>query len=377
MKKTAKEAFSPEALEGKKLEVTPVEKPKAEPAKAETPAKPEAKAEKPKAEATPTPAANPLDGIEPPEGSSEKTIKDWKSFKEKAAAEINKAANEKAAIAAELATYKNATPADAAEIERLRAEYKAVQERLAVYDVSSHPDFQRQYTEPKNKALTNATELAKDYQLPDAASLKSLLELPRPEFSKKLSEMAKDMPSFDQSKFFTSMDEARRLQGEEKGALSKAGELRQALQQKAAQEARNAFMESRKNYETKIPVLTVPEGADEETIAEVNAFNSARAAALADAEKMTFGQMSEREVADAMVQAANLKVVANHLIPSLQKRLAKAEEIIKAQTAELQGIAKAKTAPSFSGDQAPQQKDPSKMTFSDAMAEAKRRAGTQ
>ncbi len=374
MKKHAKEAFAPENTGGKELIVTPVEK--KEPVKAEAaPAeKPKVPAEKPKTEAPAAPVeADPLAGIEPPEGASEKTVKDWKAFREKASEEINRVKNERASIAAELATYKKASPADAADIAKLKADYQAANDRLAVLDLSAHPDFHRQYTDPKNKALAAADELAKDYQVPNSGEMKALLDLPRPEFAKRLSEMAKDMPSFDQSKFFTSMDEARRLQQEERGALSKAGELRQQLQAKAAQEERKAFEESRSELSTRVPALVIPDGASEERAAEITKFNVAREAALAQAEKFTFGKATPREVADIATRAAALELVATHVLPMTQRDLAQANSLIKELTGKLEAINSKKSAPSFSGDQAPVAKDPSKMTFHDAMEEAKRK----
>ncbi len=375
MKKTAREAFSPENTGGKELIVTPVE-PKKEPVKAEAPPveKPKVPAEKPKAEAPAAPVeTDPLAGIEPPEGASEKTVKDWKAFREKAAEEINRVKNERASIAAELATYKKAAPADTADIAKLQADFKAANDRLAVLDLQSHPDFSRQYIEPKAKALETAKMLLTDNAVEGARDPSTLLNLPRAEFSKAVSDMVAKMPDFDKGDFVANMREAYRLHGEEKGALSKAAELRQQLQAKAAQEERKAFEESRSELSTRVPALVIPEGASEERAAEITKFNVAREAALAQAEKFTFGKATPREVADIATRAAALELVATHVLPMTQRDLAQANSLIKELTGKLEAINSKKSAPSFSGDQAPVQKDTSKMTFHDVMEEAKRK----
>jgi hypothetical protein len=375
MRKTAKEAFSKENTNGKELVVTPVEK-KAAPVKAEAPpeAKPKVPAEKPKIE---TPAApvekDALEGVEPPEGASEKTVKDWKAFREKASDEINRVKNERAAIAAELATYKKSTPADAADIAKLKADLQASNDRLAILDLSSHPDFQRQYTEPKAKALAEATMLINDNGVKDAPDMKELLALPRQEFAQKVSALAKDMPAFDQGTFVHSLREAYRLQGEERGALSKAGELRASLQAKSAQQERTAFEESRTEFSSRVPALEVPADASPERAAEIQTYNEARDAAFAEAERFTFGKATPREVANIATRAAALELVANHVLPMTQRDLKQATALISQLTGELAAIKNAKSAPSFSGDQAPTPKDPSKMTLHDAMEEAKRK----
>lgn len=373
MRKTAKEAFSKENTDGKELVVMPVEK-KPEPVKAEKP--PEAKPKVPAEKTEPPPAPvekDALEGIEPPEGASEKTVKDWKAFREKASDEINRVKNERAAIAAELATYKKSTPADAADIAKLKAELQASNDRLAVLDVTNHPDFRRQFTEPKAKALAAAKALITDNAVEGAPDVSALLDKPRAEFSKAITEAAQKLPLFDQADFMQNAREAYRLNAEEKSQLSNAAELRQQLQAKAAQQERSAFEESRTEFSTRVPELPIPADATPERAAEIKTYNQAREAAFAEAERFTFGKATPREVANIATRAAALELVASHVLPMTQRDLKQATALISQLTGELAAIKNAKSAPSFSGDQAPTPKDPSKMTFHDAMEEAKRK----
>lgn len=320
------------------------ETPAADPTKEAPPPKPEAKApDAPPAE------KNPFDGMELPANASEAQKSNFKTLKAQAAEEVNRLKNERAALAKELDTYKKSTPADNADLARIQAELKSAQDRLAVFDVSSHPDFQRQYVEPKKKALATATSLLVDNAVEGAPDIHALLDKSRPEFSKALTEAAQKLPLFDQADFMANAREAYRLHGEEKGALSKAGELRASIQAKAAQEARQAFEASRTDFSQKVPVMEIPEGASESVVAEVRAYNQARDAAIAEAEQLTFKPLSERQVADVATQAAALKMVAGHTLPMLQRQLKEARDIITAQNEQLKGIASKKNPGSFAG----------------------------
>jgi len=321
----------------------PAETPAAQPAP-----KPEAKHEaKPEAKAEPAAEKSPFDGMELPANATEAQQSNFKALKTKAAEEVNRLKNEVAAARKEAETYKKATPADAADLQRIQQELREAQDRLAVFDLSSHPDFRKQYVEPKLKALATAHTLLTDNAVEGAPDIKTLLDKPRNEFSKALTEAAQKLPLFDQAEFMASAREAYRLHGEEKGALAKAGELRASLQAKAAQEARTAFEASRGEFSQKIPVLEVPEGATEEVAKEIAAYNKARENAFVQAEKYTFGQMTERQVADLAVRAAALEMVADHSIPMLQRQLKEARTLINAQNEQLKGIAAKKNPGSF------------------------------
>lgn len=312
----------------------PAPAPTAEPTKAPEP--------KP-ADPAPAPAAakDPF-AVELPETASKEQKGHFATLKEQARAEVNRLNNERATLAKELETYKKATPADTAEVERIRTELKSAQDKLAVFDVSSHPDFQRQYSEPKKKALTTAETLLTDNAIEGAPDVKALLNKPRNEFAKAVSEAALKMPLFDQAEFTASMREARRLHEEEGGALSKAGELRASIAAKAAREARDAFESSKTEFATRVPLMDIPADASEDRAKEIREYNQAREVALAEAEKFTFGAMTERQVADVATRAAALNMVAHHTLPMLQKQLAQANEIIRAQNEQLSGIASKK-----------------------------------
>ncbi len=334
-------------------------KPKAEAAPVDAPAAPveaktkEAPAEPAKAKET-APAApaekEPLD-IAEPKGMTPENLANWKAWREQAKKEINDAKNEKAILAAKLKTYETATPADTEKAARLEAQLKEVQDRLAVHDLRSHPDFVKQYVEPKNNALKEAAEIVA-YNGKEGVNLAAVLDKPLKEFNAEVSEITKDMNGMDATSVQTALRQAYKLANDEKGALSKASELKQQLEAKAAAVARQAFEEGKGEFTSRVPAMEIPEGASEERITEINAYNEARIAAIAEAEKFTFGKMTEREVAGIATRAASLNLVAHHVIPGLQRDLKRSNALLAEATAELAAIKKQKSPGQFNESKA-------------------------
>ncbi len=350
------------AAEAFKAEGQPETPPPAAPA---APAKKEAAATSDKKEAA-APAApeaekSALDAFADPDGMPEANKANWRKLRETAKSEINTLKNERAALAKKLETYEKATPADTARAAAAEAKLKAAEDRLAILDVRSTSAFHSQFVEPKEKALSEAKMLLADNQVADAPDMAALLSKPRAEFAKAVSELAGKLPAFDQGSLVASMREAYRLHGEEANAISKSGELKQQLESKAALAARQGFDEARTEFTSRIPEMAIPEGADEAKVSEVTAYNKARAEALAEAEKFTFGKMSEREVAGIATRAASLNLIAHHVLPAVQRDLKAATALNAQLAAELTAIKKGKNPGTFAGSpeqRAPQQAAP-------------------
>lgn len=350
---TSAPAATPPAPASEAPKPAPKAEKKADAPKAKTEA---AKAETPAA-TTAAEEASPLDQFKEHEGMSEANKANWKKLKETAKTEINNLKNELAARSKKLETYEKATPADTEKLTKLESDLKAAHDRLAVLDLQSHPDFSRQYVEPRKKALAEAATLLTDNGIEGAPKVEDLLSKPRLEFAKTVSELAAKMPAFDQGSFVASMREAYRLQGEQQGALSKANELRQQLSSKAAAEARAAFDEGRTEFTSRIPELTIPEGATEERVAYINEFNKARQEALAEAERFAFGKTTEREVAAIATRAASLNLMAHHVLPAAQRENAELRQMNQQLAAELAAIKSKKNPGAFAGapDASPRQ----------------------
>lgn len=345
-----------------------VEKPAAEP-----PAKPAEPA--PKAESKPEHAgaaepvkAEPVSGdvdmfahVKQPDLKTEDGKAGWRALKTEAAAKVRDAEKRYSEAMAQLETYKKATPADTAEAARLKDELKKAQDALAVHDLKAHPDFAKQYLEPKKAALKEAGEIV-TYNNKEGVNLNAILDKPLKEFNAEVSELTKDMNGMDATTVQTALRQAYKIANEEKAALGKASELKQQLESKAAAAARQAFEETRGEFASKVPEIQIPEGASEEKAQEIRAYNEARAAAMKKAEHYSFGKIGEREVARIAQQAAALEVVAGHLIPSLTRERDQAVALNKQLSAELEAIKKGKTPGKFTGPSgAPERPDITKL----------------
>jgi hypothetical protein len=350
--KLAEEHFKP------KGETKPAEVPAAvaEAKPAETVVEP-AKAK----EAPPAAAAEkePLD-IPEPKGMTQENLANWKTWRDQAKKEINEAKNEKAALAAKLKTYETATPADTEKAARLESQLKELQDKLAVHDLRSHPDFVKQYVEPKKNALKEAAEIVA-YNGKEGVNLAAVLDKPLKEFNAEVSEITKDMNAMDASSVQAKLRDAYKIANDEKGALGRAGELKQQLESKAAAVARAAFEETRTEFTTKVPELQIPEGASEEKAAEIKGYNAARLEAMKEAEHYSFGKITEKDVARISQQAAALKVVAAHIIPSLQRERDQAMALNRELAAELAAIKKGKNPGQFTETGKPSAPDISNM----------------
>jgi hypothetical protein len=314
----------------------------------------------PKTDAVIPPGKDPFDHIAAPEGMTEKSLSGWRALKKEASEKVSAAEKRYNDAVAQLDTYKKATPADTAEAARLKAELKETQDRLAVFDLKSHPDFARQYSEPKKAALKEASEIVA-YNGKEGVNLAAILDKPLKDFNAEVSELTKDMNGMDATTVQSALRSAYKIANDERGALGKASELKQQLEAKSAQAARQAFDETRTEFTSQVPELQVPEGASEEKIAEITGYNKARADALAEAEQYAFGKMSEKDVARIAQQAAGLKVVAKHIIPSLQRDLSRSNELVKELTAELAAIKKGKSPGAFTDSGGASKPDLSKM----------------
>lgn len=319
----------------------------------------------PEVKPTPAPEADPFAHISAPEGMSEKSLTGWKALKKEAAEKVTAAERKAAEALAKLEQASKAAPHDVAEVERTKSELKELRDKLAVLDLQSHPDFNRQFVEPKRKALTEAKTLLEANGVENLPDFTALMTKSQKEFSATVSELAAKMPAYDQGAFVSSMREAYRLQGEEKGALSKASELKAQLEAKSAAAARNAYEEVKTNVASKVPQIEVPPNATPEKIAEVSAYNKAREAAIAEAERFSFGKATEKEIAEVSFRAAMLKPLAEHIIPSLQREVKARDSHIAALTAELEAIRGAKNPGKVAGTADRAAPDVSQMGFQD------------
>lgn len=286
--------------------------------------------------------------IAEPEGISEAGKKGWKALKTKADTELKATEKKLADAEAQLATLRKATPADIADVERLKAENQKALDRLAVLDLQSHPDFTRQYSEPKAKALSEANEVL-SYNGKDAIDPNLLFAKSQKDFNAAVAEATKDMNAMDAMAVQSSLRAAYKLTGEESQALSKAGELRAGIEAKTAQQSKQAFEEVYGNIgiESILQPRQAPDSATADERAEVEMFNQKLSSFRSMSEKNVFGRLSPKDAAALGIKAAALDLIVSDILPVADKGfkvvVAQRDSLIK----ELQAIKGLKSPGSF------------------------------
>lgn len=302
--------------------------------------------------ATPAEPVDPFAHIAPEKDMSEKSLTGWKALKTEATQKVRAAEQELAAARAQIETFRKATPAESQEIERLKTEHKAALDRLAVLDLQNHPDFTRQYVEPKKKALTEATEVLQ-YNGKESVDVSLLLSKNPKDFAAAVSEITKDMNQMDATTVQTSLRSAYKLSAEEKSALSKGSELQQQIQQREAMKAKQAFEETFSQFGPKdllIEAVEIPDDATPEEKAEIETMNREFSSVKQTAESLAFGKLDEKGVARIALEASLYRAQMKGLIPRMNTEYQKVVRERNQLADELKSIRASKGSGQFTGD---------------------------
>lgn len=311
---------------------------KAKPEKVEIPSviKTDKKEDKP-AQVT---EADPIDAWKLPDNASPESVKNFGEIRAEAKARKQReqeALAKAADLETQLNTYRNASPADAAATDQLKAQLKEAHDRLAVLDLKSHPDFVQQYVQPINDAIAEANDVfaystKEGGELPD---LKSLLSKPAKEFNAEVAKLTQDMNHVDANIVMTALRNAHKLNAKQGEVLSKSGELATQLQQKSAQQAKAAFEAVSKDLGLAgdfLQPLEIIDGLSPEDKAAGEAYNASLAGVRTQAEKLAFGRVDEKGVATMAYKAATLDHMITHTIPRVQGEFRKLAQMNKELT---------------------------------------------
>lgn len=337
----AKKVFAPDPAKA-----APVEPAKAEPVKAPVADAPLAIVKAPDA---PAPVEFPEDKL--PEPKTEEAKAGWKELKTMA----KTLRNEKLALETQIAELKKApaTPDNSTEIEQLRAEHKKLLDEVLVTKLERHPDFVRQYSEPKKKAISTAAEVMGYQTKPlDTAELPALLGKPLKDFNAAVSEITKEMNSGDAATVAMSLRQARDIHGQEQAALAQAGTVHSQLQQKAQQAQKQAFESVSADVIPNFQSRPIADTMTAEEKNEATAYNQSIAGLKGAAESIAFGKLGERDVANLAYKGAALDHMVRHALPYIQKRDAAQRQMIADLTAQVAAF-KGGKAPAPGGDPVP------------------------
>ena len=329
------EAPPPAAADGKPAEAPP----------------PAAADGKPAAPVVPT---DDIDKMELGEKASDNARTNFAKLREVAKQErLAKAALEKqlADLKAQQETLAKAAPQDTAEQERLRAEHKAMADRLALVDLKNHPDYVRQYEVPKTAALAEAKEVLDYNEIP--ANLESLMGKSLKEFSAEVSKLTKDMNSMDATAVQTSLRNAWKINNDATAALSKSQELAKALSEKSAHAQKQAVEKVWSTFKEAESILAkrpVPEGATPDELAEIASYNEAVQGLRSNYERNAFGRMTEEETAKMALKATTFDFIQTHGVRMMDRAYKGMEARALAAEKQLNELKAARSPGNMGGD---------------------------
>ena len=229
------------------------------------------------------------------------------------------------------------TTAQLQELEKLRAEHKALSDRLLVLDTQNHPKFQEQFVLPKQAALAATKELLEASGVKDA-DLAKLIDLPRGELGKAVAQLTKDLPDLDRSEVASNILQAWQLNEAGRAALKQANQTHSSIRQRTEIEQKQLF-ESRWGETVKdaAPVkLEIPADAAPEVRAEYEAFNADVEAIRTRAEQIALTPLTEEQVADHAIKSSAYDFHLKHVQPQLLKAIEARNETIARLTSELE-----------------------------------------
>ena len=295
-----------------------------------------------------------IDRMELGEKASDNARTNFAKLREVAKQErLAKAALEKqlADLKAQQETLAKAAQPDTAEQERIRAEHKAMADRLALVDLKNHPDYVRQYEVPKTAALAEAKEVL-DYN-GVTANLESLMGKSLKEFSADVSKLTKDMNSMDATAVQTSLRNAWKVHNDATAALSKSQELAKALAEKSAHAQKQAVEKvwgTFKEAESILAKRATPEGATPEEVAEIASYNEAVQGLRSNYERNAFGRMTEEETARMALKATTFDFIQTHGVKMMDRAYKSMEARAVAAEKQLAELKAARSPGNMGGD---------------------------
>lgn len=307
---------------------------------------------------------------------------DWKALKEAARtreAEARKQAAEYQAkldkAEADLAKYRTNIP-NPEEAEKLRAENKAALDRLALLDFQSHPEYRRKFVEPKQQLGEKIKGLLSDNGI-EGVDIDALLNKPRIERAKAISEIQDKMNRYDADDFRASVRDLEKVHAEGQAAVGTHQQMAEGLKQQSEARARQAFESAYSEHKAWSPVpFKIEAGLEPEKAAALEEFNKAASQIRVNAERYAFSPSDEKTSSSIALKAAQFDFYVRHGFPQMAQDYKAAKETIAELSAQLKdlqakrpGAHDATSAPS--GDSGAKKEEPK--SFREAAAAVWRR----
>jgi hypothetical protein len=310
--------------------------------------------------------ADPVEKMRLPENASQESVvrfSDLSKIAKERKAALDLATRELTELRSKAPVAAAPNPAELAEQQAKEARLKAAEDRLAIVDLENHPTFTAQFTQPLKQVIAVASEVIayNEKTVPDVALL---LAKPMKEFNATISELTKDMNQADAATVMQSLRQARDLNAQKAQALTQSSELRTQLQAKTQLEQKRAFESVAGEIVPSFAKMEVAEGMSPEAKQAALDYNQSVETLRARAETRAFGKVSERDVARMAFADVALEHMTKHAVPALERHVNSQNEVIAALTAELEGLRGKRAPSSLTNSTAPAgQVDVSKMSI--------------
>ncbi len=231
------------------------------------------------------------------------------------------------------------TAVDTTELDRIRAENKAMSDKLLLIDTKNHPAFQNQYVKPRIDAVQAANELLKANG--KEFDVSTLIDRPRGEIGKALQEVLKDLPSLDQTEISDNVRKAWQLSQAEKTALSNAGQVNGQIKEADSKTHIHAFDSTWDKVSAGVAGLSgvekIPDNVTPQQRQMIEAYNRDITSLRENARAKATGSTTYESIAQTAIQAAAFEVQQNHVMPMLAAQISDMQETIKGLKAEVEG----------------------------------------
>ena len=271
------------------------------------------------------PPAPPKDELADLKGPDEKSkVKpEWEKLKGLAQS-YRKQSDEMKAALEEL--KKNSAPAT--ELETLKTSLKnkeveltAVSDKLKVFDLQNHPEFQNKYTAPMKQAVDTLQSIFTEAGVEDV-SAETFLHTPKKEAKEIIKKVMDSLDPISQNIVTQVYTEYKRLVFESSKELTTAKATLENYKATSQQQQQQVFAEVLSKTPVGIKAIELNEEMSPEQKADATAFNTALGEIVKKAEHIALRTTSMQEAAQASLQAAQFQFISKELLPRMQKAFA-------------------------------------------------------
>lgn len=278
----------------------------------------------------------------PPENLSEDQKKNWRTLRDQ---------NKK--LSRELADLRKnrGQQSDPEEVRQLKEQNQQLSDRLRIVDLQSHPEFQKEFEQPRQDLRQQIGEILKEQGV--EANIDDIVNKEGIEFAKALSEVSEEMPGYFQRRFEASMEKLQDLEGRRKSALEKSGEVMQGLAQKSQQEQQQildkAWQQVSGDNGAILQKMEITDDMTDEERQAAESFNEDLGKIRDESARLAMEPAGAEEVATSAMKARMFDFQSKHVMPQLEREYKQAVKTIRQLSSALKKARGHSRSPGRSG----------------------------